>query len=101
MPVSIMPLLSYFQLDGIVFCCAHFSKLDGEIIMESKSQQNLKKLIKTPILMNFVKKHEGVWNHSDWENLLAQLKEKGYSPIDADQLGLKLEEKKELYLASK
>lgn len=68
--------------------------------MASKKEQNLKKLIKTPILMNFVKKHAGAWDHSEWEGLLAELKQKGYSPIDADQVGLKLEEKKEKHLAS-
>lgn len=69
--------------------------------MATKKELNLKKLIKTPILMNFVKKHEGNWNHSDWEELLAQLKKKGYTPIDTDQIGLKLEEKKESYWATK
>ena len=69
--------------------------------MATKRELNSKKLVKTPILMNFVKKHNGNWNHSDWENLLNELKKKGYSPIDTDQIGLKLEEKKESYLTSK
>jgi len=76
-------------------------ELTVEITMATNPEQNLKKLTKTPILMNFVKKHNGSWNHSDWEGLLSYLKEKGYFPLDAAQVGLKLEEKKQTYLAAK
>jgi len=69
--------------------------------MTTNMEQNLKKLTKTPILMNFVKRHNGAWDHSDWEELLSQLKKKGYFPLDTDQVGLKLEEKKKTYLASR
>ncbi len=51
--------------------------------------------------MNFVKRHQGNWNHQDWLGFLDFLKEKGYTPIDSDQVGLLLEEKKAMYLASK
>ena len=69
--------------------------------MTTETEQNLKKLTRTPILMNFVKKHNGAWNHSDWEELLSKLKKKSYTPLDVDQVGLKLEEKKKTYLTSK
>ena len=67
----------------------------------SKPESNLKKLTKSPIPMNFVKKHNATWNHQDWLGFLDFLKEKGYTPIDSDQVGLLLEEKKAMYLASK
>ena len=50
----------------------------------SKEESNYKKLRRSPIAMNFVKRHQGNWNHQD-----------------TDQVGLLLEEKKAQYLASK
>ena len=67
----------------------------------SKADANLKKLRKSPIPMNFVKKQKGEWNHQDWLNFLEYLKGKNYFPIDTDRVGLLLEEKKAQYLAVK
>lgn len=67
----------------------------------SKPESNLKKLTKSPIPMNFVKKHNATWNHQDWLNFLDYLKEKNYFPIDTDKVGLLLEEKKAQYIALK
>jgi len=64
------------------------------------AKENLAKLKKTSILMNFVKKQEGKWNHQQWLELCELLKEKGYTPIDFDEVGILLEEKKEKYLES-
>ena len=69
--------------------------------MSKKSSNNMKRLFRTPILMNFVKKNDASWNHDQWTELLAELKERGYAPFDADQVGEKLEEKKVAYLAKK
>ena len=69
--------------------------------MATKKETNLKKLAKTSLLMNFVKKNDGKWNHTQWLELLANLDKKGYKPIDPDHVGLLLEEKKEAYLAKK
>ncbi len=69
--------------------------------MATKTETNLKKLAKTSLMMNFVKKNDGRWNHDQWLELLANLDKKGYKPIDQDQVGLMLEEKKEVYLAKK
>ena len=69
--------------------------------MATKSKDNMKRLFRTPILMNFVKKYDGSWGHSEWLELLAELEERGYAPFDADQVGVKLEEKKAAYLAKK
>lgn len=63
------------------------------------AQENYAKLKRTAILMNFVKKHDGKWGHGDWQVLCDNLTAKGYSPIDFDQVGLLLEEKREKYLA--
>lgn len=67
----------------------------------SKPESNLKKLTKSPIPMNFVKKHNATWNHQDWLDFLDYLKEKNYFPIDTDKVGLLLEEKKAQYIALK
>lgn len=69
--------------------------------MATKAETNLKKLAKTTLIMNFVKKNDGKWNHQQWLDFLASLEEQGYSPIDADNVGLLLEETKEIFLAKK
>ena len=62
------------------------------------AEANLKKLRKTVIPINFVKKHNGIWNHDQWLDFCQTLESKGYTPIDFDQVGLLLEEKKVAYL---
>ena len=63
----------------------------------SKEEANLKKLKRSPIAMNFVKRHKGAWNHQDWLVFCASLEEKGFTPIDLDQVGLLLEKVKAEY----
>ncbi len=60
-------------------------------------EENLKKLAKTALLTNFVKKNKGSWDHQKWVELLDNLKQKGYYPIDEDQVGLIIEKKKAEY----
>lgn len=69
--------------------------------MKTTNENNLKKLAKTTLLTNFVKKNDAKWNHQQWTDLLGQLEAKGYNPIDPDQVGLLLEAKKEAYLSKK
>jgi len=64
-----------------------------------KKAENLKKLSRTNIIMNFIKKNNAKWDHQGWIDFCEYLKEKGYTPIDFDQVGLMLEIKKEAYLA--
>jgi len=66
-----------------------------------KKVENLQKLSRTNLIMNFVKKHKGCWNHQAWLEFCAMLEEKGYTPIDFDQVGVLLETKKTAYFASK
>jgi len=42
-----------------------------------QKEDNLKKLAKTGILANFVKRNKGQWDHEGWLGLLASIKEKG------------------------
>ena len=65
------------------------------------SEKNLEKLKKTGIPMNFVKKVNGVWDHDMWLEFCDTLDKKGYTPIDFDQVGILLEEKKTAFLAKK
>ena len=67
----------------------------------SPEEANIRKLSRSPIPMNFVKKQNGNWNHQDWLGFLEYLKGKKYFPIDADRVGLLLEEKKAQFLAAK
>ena len=67
----------------------------------SPEETNLRKLSRSPIPMNFVKKQNGSWNHQDWLNFLEYLKGKKYFPIDTDRVGLLLEEKKAQFNAAK
>ena len=51
-------------------------------------EENIKRFAKTPLAMNFVKAHNGSWNHTDWLNFLRDIEERGYFPIDTDRVGL-------------
>ncbi|MBR2364041.1 MAG: hypothetical protein IKA79_02455 [Lentisphaeria bacterium] len=64
----------------------------------SQEELNLKRLSKSSIPMNFVKKNEGQWDHAKWLAFLEYLKSRNYFPIDTDQVGLILESKKAKYL---
>jgi len=59
--------------------------------MPSNAEINLKRLAATDMPATFVKEHSGEWNHRDWLEFCAFLEEKGYTPIDLDQVGLLLE----------
>lgn len=62
-------------------------------------EENIKRFAKTALATNFVKAHNGSWNHTDWLNFLRDLEEKGYFPIDTDRVGLILEDKKKAFFA--
>ena len=64
-------------------------------------EENIKRFAKTSLAMNFVKAHNGNWNHADWLNFLREVEEKGYFPIDTDRVGLILEDKKKAFNAAK
>ena len=65
--------------------------------MPSNSEVNHQRLAKTDLPMQFVKEHNGEWNHQDWLMFCAMLEVKGYTPIDLDQVGLLLEKNKTIY----
>ena len=44
----------------------------------SPEETNIRKLSRSPIPMNFVKKQNGAWNHQDWLNFLEYLKGKNW-----------------------
>jgi hypothetical protein len=73
----------------------------GDIAMASKETENLKRLARTAIIMNFVKSKNGFWNHQDWLTFLFEVKKQGFDPIDTDQLGLLLEERRAQYFSSR
>ena len=60
----------------------------------SIAEKNLARLAKTSLAQEFVSKHNGEWNHTDWLEFCAYLEEHGYTPIDLDRVGLLLEQKK-------
>ncbi|MCK5834179.1 MAG: hypothetical protein KAG98_00425 [Lentisphaeria bacterium] len=63
----------------------------------STKEQNLKKFTRTAILANFIKKTNAEWNHEEWIALCDKIAVK-YSPIDFNQVGLVLEEKRRKFL---
>ncbi len=65
--------------------------------MRSNTEVNLARLAKTTLPTDFVESHCGEWNHQDWLLFCASLEEKGYTPIDLDQVGLLLEKAKTEY----
>lgn len=65
--------------------------------MATNAEMNLTRLAKTPLPSEFVETHRGEWNHRDWLEFCAALEEKGYTPIDLDQVGLLLEKHKAEY----
>ena len=69
--------------------------------MPSNAEINLNRLARTSLPMNFVKKHNGEWNHQAWLEFCAFLEDKGYTPIDLDQIGLLLEKKKAEFWATR
>ena len=69
--------------------------------MASNVEMNLKRLEKTSLPKDFVKNHNGEWNHRDWLGFCGFLEEKGYTPIDLDQVGLLLEKAKADFLNGK
>lgn len=55
---------------------------------------NLKKLAATKLVTDFVKKNNGEWDHQKWLDFCAFIEQKGYTPVNLDQVGLLLEKKK-------
>jgi hypothetical protein len=58
------------------------------------AEENIKRLAKTKILDDFIARTGACWDHQGWLDLCAEIEVKGYSPIDFDQVGLMLEDKK-------
>jgi len=69
--------------------------------MPSNAEFNLKRLAKTTLPIEFVRTHKGEWDHQAWLEFCASLEEEGYTPIDLDQVGLLLEQKKVEYWAER
>lgn len=65
--------------------------------MASNAEFNLKRLEKTTLPIDFVRAHSGEWDHQAWLEFCASLEDNGYTPIDLDQVGLLLEQKKMEY----
>lgn len=65
--------------------------------MPSNAEVNLARLARTRLPEEFVKEHNGEWNHQDWLHFCSLLEEEGYTPIDLDQVGLLLEKAKKAF----
>ena len=75
------------------------AKAAAKPVASNDPEENIKRFAKTALAMNFVKAHNGVWNHEDWLGFISDVKAKGYYPIDWDRVGLILEDKKKAFLA--
>lgn len=65
--------------------------------MKSVTEENLKRLQESNLPADYVENHKGEWNHQDWLDFCALIEEKGFTPIDLDQVGLLLEDLKRGY----
>ena len=63
----------------------------------SAKTDNLKKFARTAVLTNFIKKTNAKWDHDEWIELCDKISAK-YAPIDFDQVGLILEERRRKFL---
>jgi len=64
------------------------------------SQVETEKLVKSRILITFVREHNQVWNHQDWLDLLSEVRKKGYNTLSDDEIGVLLENEKAKQLNS-
>ena len=67
----------------------------------SATESNFRKLVRSGMLVDFVKTKNGHWNHQEWLELCGDITSKGYAPIDFDQVGLVLELEKGRYSSQK
>jgi len=65
------------------------------------SEENLRRLEDTCILEDFVIENSGSWDHQKWLDLCEKIRQKGFSPIDFDQVGLMLEKIKADFMSAK
>ena len=78
---------------------AKTAKPAAKTVASNDPEENIKRFAKTALAMNFVKAHNGAWNHEDWLSFINDVKAKGYYPIDWDRVGLILEDKKKAFFA--
>ncbi len=57
----------------------------------SKREQNLERWMASGEPETWVREHVNGWNHDDWLQLLARLRESEYWPMEEDSVGLHLE----------
>ena len=69
--------------------------------MPSIAEINLTRLERTTLPDDFVRDHNGEWDHQAWLDFCACIEKKGYTPVDLDKVGLILERKKAEYWAEK
>ncbi len=67
----------------------------------SANERNLRNLVKSGMLADFVKKNNGSWDHLKWLMLCDDITTKGYTPIDLDWVGMALEQEKDNYSEKK
>ena len=75
------------------------AKAAAKPVASNDPEENIKRFAKTALAMNFVKAHNGSWNHEDWLGFISDVKAKGYYPIDWDRVGLILEDKKKAFFS--
>jgi hypothetical protein len=66
--------------------------------MEKKERENLKRLAALSLLPDFVRKHNAEWDHYAWLQFQQKLEEEGYTPINIEDVGQLLEEKRAEFL---
>ncbi len=69
--------------------------------MQTIEERNLGRLERSTLPKEFVIRHKGEWDHQAWLDFCASIEEKGFTPINLDNVGLILEHLKTLYWQDK
>jgi len=65
--------------------------------MPSSAEINIIRFSKTNLARDFVLAHNGAWDHQAWLDFCAEIEDKGFTPINLNDVGLILEQKKSEY----
>ena len=101
MSVKVKSSKGFIQKDKAIAASKANASDSAKLEQSSLEDESLRKLAKTPLVMNFVKRKDGCWNHQDWLEFLSEVKRKGFDSVSPDQIGMLLEGKKAQYLAAK
>ena len=76
---------------------SRIDKASKKPTMEQIKEQNIRNLIQSGMLVNFVRGKNGSWEHDDWISLCDEISRSDFYPVDFDKVGLFLENEKAVH----